>query len=346
MYASVYTESASGNIKDQLYMFNPAGFYKFQLDDQSKGMLKLESIISSTSLGLDDLIRIGESLLRDMWGDEDFGLMSGDVLRAFQGDIITLAPVAEDGGLIPVYDPFVLHQIKNAISINPNVDGGPYSYRISLGSDTFQYCAGGCVYQDANGNLVSHWITPVSSNGSEESVDFITLANAFRNAVISIDSPVTDPALIVEVTRLMSLGLPDSDLIAYDSRTGQENDGTRLIRYSTGSDVVAQVRTFTASGASGYFQNTRQSNVLLRTADKTTLLLAAEEAANFEYLPMLFCLTYSFTYPVYTILSSTPLADLKNYTVQNRNVIKRLHELSLLSLLYVPGVAKQLNYMK
>ena len=88
--------------KPQTYLFNPLGFYKFELVNVSDldvphGALKFANLFYNEGaenvtipgckqdqlLNLYDIVAYGDSLLAPIISDEDFGIMSGDTLKSF-----------------------------------------------------------------------------------------------------------------------------------------------------------------------------------------------------------------------------------------------------------------------
>lgn len=360
MYANVYTESYTGSIKDQLYLYNPAGFYRFTLDSKSKGMLTFEFIQDDKFakedglLTLRGLMDIGDTLLSDMWGDEDFGIMAGDVLRAFDGKIVGLSQIGEEGGLLPINDPFVLHQMKNS-TVMGGIPDKTTGYRINISTTStpeYQVCWNGCVYQDGKGNLISRSfigaardILPVSSKSQ-----VALLLNILRNPVISVDDPSPQPALLVEITRNMAV----SDGTSLDLYTN-EGDlfGWIGIEYNSGDHVVSNcvIYTYDPDDPSRLVSNNIGSNVhdyAATYSDLANVEKLGRWTSAFHYLPVQWIaqLEQFEEDNMWRCENITSISDLQNYTVQLPGVISRLHELSMLSLLYVPGVAKQVNYMK
>lgn len=116
LYQNVYTEGTS--IKDQLYLYNPAAFYKFAIEPTtSAGMLEMLDIAVSTSTlwTVDQLLDMGNQLLNPIIGNEDMNIMSGDILKAYGSDkLIKLMECPEYLPLIPIFNIGVLEQMKNA----------------------------------------------------------------------------------------------------------------------------------------------------------------------------------------------------------------------------------------
>ena len=130
----------SNQDKPQSYLFNPLGFYKFQISsgDTPHGQLVFEPLFGKTTMhehsvpncigSLDTYLTFkqirnyGDALLSPIIADEDFGIMSGDTLKSFgNGGVYTLPITKEDYTVGPVYEPEVLDQIQNATLIGKPV---------------------------------------------------------------------------------------------------------------------------------------------------------------------------------------------------------------------------------
>lgn len=158
LYSSIYLDNAEGVIKDQMYMFNPSAFYQFKLDTTGKGMLmRLDNYTKSASITLSQIKKMGEALLKNIIGDEDFGIMSGDLMRSFPNALIGLESQPEEGVIIPIHDPLVLAQMKNATIV-----GGLIVNADGVGTEAAQYVNAGFL---ASQSIVNKDGTiPVSEN--------------------------------------------------------------------------------------------------------------------------------------------------------------------------------------
>lgn len=115
MCEGMYTDSVSA--KAQTYMYVPFKFFKFALDTQGVGSVVYDSPWTSlnTRVTVADLISFGNNLLNPMIANEDFGIMSGDILKAFgPSGIINVQGIAEGYQVVPMYSKEVLSQIENS----------------------------------------------------------------------------------------------------------------------------------------------------------------------------------------------------------------------------------------
>lgn len=100
------------NSKAQMFVFNPAGFYKFGLDSDSKGQVTVESI---TGNDVDSLEAFGHSLLDTLSGSEDAYTINGYLARAFEGSPnFRVSDLGINDKQEFVYAEEVLNQIHNA----------------------------------------------------------------------------------------------------------------------------------------------------------------------------------------------------------------------------------------
>lgn len=118
MFSNIYKDSE--NMKAQLYMFNPVGFYKLsETGSKFGGSLILQQFVPQGSdpklLKLDEIQNYFDLAINAMSYSEDIGVMSGDVLKAYgQEKLFKLSSVDPDYMVVPVYNEEVLNQIHNS----------------------------------------------------------------------------------------------------------------------------------------------------------------------------------------------------------------------------------------
>lgn len=110
--------------KAQTYMYVPSAFYRFTLDSTGAGMLTADSWIQpqsytgavpvSSLATFDQLVSFGNSLLSSVVAQEDFGIMSGDIMKAFPNDYRVIEDITQDWQVPFEYSAEVLSQIENA----------------------------------------------------------------------------------------------------------------------------------------------------------------------------------------------------------------------------------------
>jgi len=128
MFNNVYADE--DNVKGQFYMYNPAYLYMYE-EQEGAGKLVPQSLclypeaISGDNnfvalkhaplRSLDDIIGYGERLINALVASEDINIMSGDILKAYDGNVYKLTLIGEDYAVAPVFSEEVLSQIHNTI---------------------------------------------------------------------------------------------------------------------------------------------------------------------------------------------------------------------------------------
>lgn len=114
--------------KAQMYVFRPAGTWKFNntasdkggllqyiplIEDSYEGESRVGTIPTKTCA---EWIQIINEMLDPIITDEDMNIMSGDILKAYGADkIYAVTSVSEDYVVVPTYQPEVLPQIQNLV---------------------------------------------------------------------------------------------------------------------------------------------------------------------------------------------------------------------------------------
>lgn len=113
LFSGIYSEGES--IKDQLYLYTPAGFMIYdETSSTTGGMLKMKAF-DSVGYTVDQLIKYGDDMLNAIIGSEDMNVISGDILKAYgQEGLLKLATMPEVYTVLPVTDLAVLEQMQNA----------------------------------------------------------------------------------------------------------------------------------------------------------------------------------------------------------------------------------------
>jgi len=338
MYSHVYLENPDANIKDQMYQFTPDGFYHYNLDSTGAGMLEYKTISDiigdSSPIDYNDLRTIGEWLVSNIVGDEDFGLISGDVLRAFGVEnIIHIVPLDEYLDFVPVYDEYVLLQMKNADVVDllsGSVSGAcaPY-YTETLDGTAKEYHLGN-LYQSFSGLLKSQEGVELSNMHASHTVS--NVATVKMNKIFDLNTPNPQPVDTMEISRL-KVGYKDQ--IINDSGSNRES----YVLLSTGADVVVGLR-ITSFRNDGRLVHGYRTDCIYDANDSAELAaLLSSGAFNFTYMPHI----YKIGLTSQAMDTLVCLSNIANYSIQPSEVLQKMHEVAMLSLFYVPGIAKMIN---
>lgn len=357
LYSNYYCENPVGNIKDQLYQLCPQGFYSFQYDaENGSGFMQytdLEEWMYTTrnnkvwgNYTWEDFAAYFEQVLMgNITGDEDFGLMSGDILKAYGTNIIMLASIPEEGGILPVFDPYVLSQIKNA-----HVDNSIYRHSLMSADTEFVYKGEtftyGDVKQSTDGLIISAESAPFGSPMRDETV-FDTIY-AQMQKLLTVENPDPGVGDVVEATRLLP-GVGSQPITA-------EGESGETLCYFGGTELVLGVElsllpdnnvriswtqdpinaTYTALTTSGVLNDrNNQASGLGRVISRWF--------GQFKYMPLMYYVDCAKTQNEYTLYDVVPMSNVDNTTLVSDENLKRVHEIALLSLFYVPGVAKLIS---
>lgn len=314
LYAHVYSEGQ--NTKDQMYMYVPHGFHRFALDGDEAGQLEYVPLPwasaawngSATAATWQDLIDYGTAMFNAIWEQEDFGIMSGDVLKAYGSAILKLTSLDEVLPYGPKYDPLVLHQIKNA------------SVGCAYIDNTFD------VYQnDAKSKLLC---TPTMS-GANKALFAMQEIVAKYNKIMTLDTGNPTNGMIMEASRLM-VGCHN---VKTSDMTIEPICGSEVVRWC----VVAETA---AVDDDNRMRTVALDHPILGMYGNTSIIHTLSAAKAFKYSPNLMSIYFdSHTDPT-AINNIYHFREVDNFGVITNADIEKLHTAAILNLLNVPSTAK------
>jgi hypothetical protein len=325
LFQHVYTEGSS--VKDQMYMYVPAGFYKYvEMVDTAPSRLEFQRLDMTQAMTVDQLLQFGNDLLQPLLQSEDLGIMSGDILKAYgKGGCITLTPFPEVYPLVPINNPMVLEQMKNAMVINPGdmdmfVDHLTINENVPKGTIT---CIPS-VFYETNAAAVETYDT---AN---------VLINAYRQShILSTLLPETDPAAIMEMTRLT---------FTVDAPVHSEHGGKKYLagHLHIPTEVAIGVRIYgmyvDLQGETQYTVTQYHSHELYTNFDYNTFLASSEivnKGKSFAYAPNMYQHSLK---DGNTVAHFAPFVDYNNFAVLDAACIDRLNDTAILSEFSVPIV--------
>lgn len=302
VYANIYTEGPS--VKDQWYMYTPDRFWKYKLNTDGAGMLESCAFASGGPYTVDALLQYGFDMIDRLTRSEDMGIMNGDILKAYGTNTLKLASLPDYYPLVPLFDPLVLEQMKNSTII-------PSEVLSNLN-----------ILQDATHSYL-HFDPKFKSDRPDT-----TLGKAYRmsddnyvsSRLLSTSSPVTDPSLVMEITRNVAYV---REFSVADVRT---------------ASIVAEA--FICSGcrlrSMESFQEIRfqspYTDDLMYTAG--AVIKTASYASVFKYHPQMWIDAYDATDNL--IQNMHLVWDIDNYALVSPQQIENLHTAALCSLFNVP----------
>lgn len=324
IYSGIYTEGTS--IKDQLYMFSPEGFYEYGLNDDGSGMLEYKVLIDRTTdlLTYDQLLDDVNAKLDAIIESEDCQIMSGDILKAYGENVLKLGTLPEEFTVIPTFDIAVLEQFKNAY-IRPG------------------YVQGNDIVQDSLHQYLTCDPTIVAVNASDASG---AVKQMGEKLIISTSTATPGPEVSMENTRLMP------SVRAFDEQEIIDGVYYYPIHLYTGSEIPVDLRivgwdfselewSVMYPGQMYMFNGAtlNYSNIFNRPLD-ADIFLSLALRWNFKFMPGFWlqkAKAVEGATDEYNVFH-TYVLDLDNFTVQDNDVIHRLHETAIMSELATPAV--------
>lgn len=254
--------------KAQLYAFRPKGYYVFAKDSNGAGKLKWNSVSYATEVSSDVKPMTVNDYLDIMYAmvdpvitnyDEDFGIMSGDIMKAYDANqLYTLPAIAEDYSVVPEYDETVLSQFQNA-----TITGLPLlgSMDITQVVDPDNINAGALLYNPKWPRLTT------GSGGKSDLADYVNTYAADVNGpeydlrcmdrLISLNKDDPSPADTLEATRLTVTMEPVANSQAMQlSASGTEIAVLGTIyrfKYANDGKRSMSIRTFKLANYIPYF---------------------------------------------------------------------------------------------
>lgn len=311
-YKGYYTEGTS--IKDQMYFFAPDYFFMYTENDEGSA-LQLTPYTRSTQRTVAQFFEKIDSLIDAVVSNGSLREIGGVLLRAFGTDqLIRLEPVPHNYVMLPTFDIVVLEQMKNATIVGSgSIDIAGFGWN-----------------QDASTALLYHsgQITATEVYGQTAN---LMLAS---HRLLTTTTDLTDPALIMENTRLMA---------TVKKSTATATPG--VWEFYTGAEFVsscnAYVYTYNGFAATLQAVPVVQFSVLGNEASTAQgALNCALVCNNFKFAPALYVGN------VIADMSATSVSlfggqlgyDLDNYAYITRDNLINLHDAAIMSMFYVDMV--------
>lgn len=314
LYSNVYKDAAQR--KSQMYMFVPSIFYTFdETTSEEGGRLVPIPVCMNRDLTnlmkVSDIITLCQSMIDNLQYSEDIGIMSGDILKAYErSGLFTLSPVTEDYLVTPVHSEEVMSQIENLNLMYPN------STDISSMNIT----------QDPNTNWIQYNPTFHGNNLTPR-----------KGVLINMHKDVITPADTMVATRLS---------LAY-----KDNGDTTYSFTSVGSEFASRcwIYVFTPGGTSVVNGAVTYTNLQLTRIDiPDTLTFQDGSNANSQlYAERVALLSMFDWHPFFTLQTAADasttsgilinvLGDLDMYSIQSMTKLDSLHDVAVLSEFDVP----------
>lgn len=288
--------------KAQFYLTDFEGYWKWSSTASTNGSsLTYEKVSANRTFS--DLLAYAEDLLDAILQDEDCGTIYGDILKSYGSEaLMTISPVAADYKVLPIYSEEVLLQIQNA-----NIVGNVVESTMGVSQS-----------QANNGAIMFNPGVTQDNNAKARAC----------NPIITIPAESPTPEAIMVSTRL-------TPTMVYD-------DARALVSFdSMGTEIPVSMRIWTKSGTTDpdtvYFDVTNQVAITQQWSTNQLAELIKQMSAldKFAYHPGVNVVQWMGTSNEKSPKFIGNFKDLTNYTVMTYNDLRKLHDVAVMSELYV-----------
>lgn len=328
MCEGLYTDSDS--VKAQTYFYMPYGYYQYDpvklAETQTMNLLVRNPY--GASWKVQEAIDFFNDLVNPMFQDEDFNIMSGDILKAFgEAGVIKVPSIDENYMVLPSYNLEVLSQIQN---INTFGQIAPeclaISYHIaSPGTPLIQRIYGSQFNNQVLQRTGPLYATSIAGHIPNFGFDGPHLITMYKDVVTPDDTMVATRCHVAGGYTKVSDTETVPELYAF---------GSEVI---LGIDIISNDNTSTLNSVTyttGMFVDTTNADSFYSQVFNT--VLATGKLSQFDYHPLILPIvrkdTDTWETPAYTL-------DVNNFTTIDLNSLKRMHEVAMLSLFDVPQMA-------
>lgn len=347
MTSGVYFDS--DNARGQMYIYVPRSFYQFNINSASSAgeLVRAEWLApgfraqTSSLNSVASIIKFGNSLLNPMIVNQDFNIMSGDIIyKVGESGLQQPLGITENFVTRPVYSPEVLSQFENLTVVG------------AATNNVIQTTDVGTGFLKTSTSLFTGAPLAVSASATTDPGDFATTMSSILNTtnkLFNFHALSPTPAQIMVGSRL--------SVIPKGVTCGKSGNSITF-SYALndyGSETVASVVYYSFAYSSG---NLTFSGYTVRDPVNVSWLSAsnstAEEAvaiglnealitrySAFDWAPMLRLATVVFpnagtSFSVYK--QPLPVADLDAFVTVDITNLRYMHETALLSELSIPGM--------
>lgn len=192
MTSGIYTDSNTQ--KAQTYLYVPENYFKFTIDPTTKVGAASYVSLGTTNSTFQDLVEFGNNLLEPMITNQDFGIMSGDILKRFgEGALVHPATIGEDYQVLPEYNQEVLSQMENATILQWAAPFGPVTQATAVGT--------GYLKQSSTYNVSYNLGVAISEDEAQDVGDLLTQGTC-ANKFLNFHHGAVTPEEVMVATRL------------------------------------------------------------------------------------------------------------------------------------------------
>lgn len=347
MCEGLYTDASDA--KAQTYMYTPTSFFQFNLDPDGVGSLQYATWMDPAVYlptgapqlkTFTEIVTFGNKLLNAVLQEEDFNIMSGDILKAFGTDgVVKVSGVVDGYMILPVYNEEVLSQMENATILNGYFNNGLYQDNSINGG-----------FLKVNATNFTHVVSKTINAGTSPVPLSAGIANQIiapytMNHILNFHYDDVDPSKVMVATRLTNIADPYSAQVTpLSTNSGLQ---IRMSIPTIASEVIVYGAMF------NYYWNPDEIFILYTTPmckylpitgnDANTLRQSYDTLFNVEQfdwhpgiMPVL--LTPNTNNTTVSSVTNTlgPIMDYSNYTIIDQANLINMTDSALLSMFSVP----------
>lgn len=318
MNANILQDSASA--KAQLFLFKPSGYYVFNEATLHGGELTYYPL-PANNLKVRDVISICNQIIQPLLGSSSQGTISGDILRAFGEDkVMKMSQITEDFHVEPAYVPEVLMQFENA-SIVPGCVPSKIIQHNGINE--------GYLTQSITAPIQSAIVGPTELGGLSD------IRYTKADQIINSHTMEMTPGLNYVATRLM--------VSSTAAVTQQMHATDQYVLDGVGSEIIqgAAIYYMPVQGTT-VFSEHFATTMVVPEMNAQALQIFLSRWTAFDWAPRV--------YPTPTgqadestglldkIDLDAPYCDYDNYTTITPDELKRIHDVALLNLFFIPSL--------
>lgn len=351
MVDGIYVDDPSSP-KVQTYMYNPLMYMQFVLaGDPAVGAINAlqtglymhgSGFSSGSAMNFKDLQDLGNDLINPLLANEDIGIMSGDILKAYgENGLVKVTAVDEGYQVLPVYSEEVLSQFENTRAVNrPGFTRDSYiTQATAVGT--------GYLVSQPQALITMSGVSSITGEANQSAFANAMMGPYMNRFVLNFHKQDVAPEEVMVATR--NLFTIDKDSVTYGMIGNNTNVRANL--QSCGSEIVRSMVMYR------FAKDTDGTLALAGSTFRTvqpwpTAATPDTIATNAGYMLDLVGRLESFDWhpAIYPMLVVTvdgdvtwsnvrvPLQDMSNYTFLNNENIYNMNSAALLSEFSVPMI--------
>ena len=310
--------------KSQEYLFTPEVVFYYDESVTPGKLTPIQMNLPGSSMKVSDIATTMNILIGKAIASEDFGIMSGDIYKAYGDNLFKISEIEEKFHIESTYSMEVLSQINNAVMVGPiggNVD-----------TTAINQTTTGLIYQGLSQDDPGIKISVMNN----QPADIPILAE--RSCLINMYKDDVSPDDTMVATRLICT----SEYFSAASATEGRFNYYKKVRVC-GSEIITQgiVIRLQANGTAGQGTFVRLSSNLYSTGELTTMMSLVSAVAPFDWAPRLNFIYISGDPGAYSVGGFLSTFDYANYADINSETIEAMHQVAILSEFAVPLIGNR-----